>query len=260
MVKIGSLFAGIGGFELGFERAIQKAETLWQVEQNKYCQQVLSKHWPNAKIYNDVRDIKKGNVEPIDILLGGFPCQDLSLAGKGAGLNGKKSGLWWEMHRIIGEIRPRVVVMENVAAINIRGLDAVCGSLVDIGYDIEWTTISARQFGAPHMRKRWFGVAYSDGKRSQTINNFAVGFERKKTGVQLFTTGGRGSNSDDRKRNYWTENSRPHPIRRMDDGVSSRMDRHRIQALGNAIVPQCSEYIARCVLESGLIDDLLEEK
>jgi len=95
MIKIGSLFAGIGGFELGLERAIPGAETIWQVEQNKYCQSILKKHWPNATIYDDVRNITQHNVEAVDILCGGFPCQDISTAGKGRGLHGKKSGLWW---------------------------------------------------------------------------------------------------------------------------------------------------------------------
>jgi len=114
--KIGSLFSGIGGFELGLERAIP-SETIWQVEQDEYCQKVLKKHWPKARIYNDVRDINRETVEPVDILCGGFPCQDISIAGKGAGLNGKKSGLYWEMFRIIRDLRPRVIVMENVPAI-----------------------------------------------------------------------------------------------------------------------------------------------
>ena len=105
-LKIGSLFAGIGGFELGIERAIPGSETIWQVEQNKYCQSILQKHWPNAKIYDDVRNITKHNVEPVDILIGGFPCQSISVAGKQEGLeNEEKSGLYWEFHRIISELR-----------------------------------------------------------------------------------------------------------------------------------------------------------
>lgn len=158
--SIGSLFAGIGGFELGLERAIPGAYTLWQVEQEKYCKKVLSKHWPEATIYDDVRNITKNNTKQVDILCGGFPCQDISVAGKGEGLHGKKSGLWWEMHRIIEELQPRAVIMENVAAITIRGLGTVLGSLSEIGYDAEWCTIRASDFGAPHHRSRWFCIAY----------------------------------------------------------------------------------------------------
>jgi len=162
MIKIGSLFAGIGGFELGLERAIPNSETIWQVEQDKFCQRVLRKHWPQSKIYNDVREVSSHNLEPVDLLYGGFPCQDISIAGKGEGLHGKKSGLWWEMHRIIRDIRPRVIVLENVSAVTFRGGLSVIGSLTELGYSCEWGIISARQFGAPHLRKRWFCVAYSE--------------------------------------------------------------------------------------------------
>ena len=127
MYKIGSLFSGIGGFELGLERAIP-AETIWQVEQDKFCQRILKKHWPKAKIYNDVRNITKDNVEPVDILCGGFPCQDISIAGKTKGLKGEKSGLWWEMWRIISELRPRIAVLENVA------------NILRLGTDRDWET------------------------------------------------------------------------------------------------------------------------
>ena len=147
-LKIGSLFAGIGGFELGIERAIPGAETIWQVEKDKYCQSILKKHWPNAKIYDDVRNITKHNVEPVDILIGGFPCQSISVAGKQEGLqHEEKSGLWWEMWRIIGELRPRIVVMENVPNVLRLGGLHILGSLAEIGYDAEWTIISALQFG-----------------------------------------------------------------------------------------------------------------
>ena len=108
MIRIGSLFAGIGGFELGLERAISGSETIWQVEREPFCQKVLKKHWPNATIYDDVRTVGSHNLESVDILCGGFPCQDISTAGKGKGLEGEKSGLWFEMLRIISELRPRV--------------------------------------------------------------------------------------------------------------------------------------------------------
>lgn len=165
-MKIGSLFSGIGGFELGLEQSIKGAETVWQVEQDLFCQKVLQKHWPNATIYDDVTTVGKHNLEPVDLLCGGFPCQDLSVAGSGKGINeGEKSSLWWEMYRIIGELRPRYVVCENVPVLRIRGLDEVCGALAKIGYDAEWQIISCKDQGGPHRRDRIFIVAYTDSFR-----------------------------------------------------------------------------------------------
>lgn len=108
----GSLFVGIGGFDLGFERA--GMETAWQVETGKGCNRVLRRHWPNVARYKDVRECGKRNLGPVDVLSGGFPCQDLSVAGRRAGLAGERSGLWWEFHRIIAELNPAWVVIENV--------------------------------------------------------------------------------------------------------------------------------------------------
>lgn len=244
MIKIGSLFSGIGGFELGLERAIPKSETIWQVEQNTFCQKVLSKHWPNAKIYNDVRNITRDNVKPIDILCGGFPCQDISLAGKLRGLHGEKSGLWWEMLRIIGELAPKIIVLENVAAITIRGGCEVIGSLTEIGYCTEWTVISAKDFGAPHLRRRWFAVAYTDSascKRSR----ISIGVQQKDSDFDLSFS----------KERYWRQTSPVSALCGVDDGVPDRLD--RLRALGNAIVPQCSEWVGQQIVKSGLLQDML---
>ena len=167
MVRIGSAFSGIGGFELGLERAIPNSKTVWQIEQNAFCQKILRKHWADAKIYDDVREVGAHNLEPVDIFCAGFPCQDISVAGKGEGLNGKKSGLWWECFRIISELRPRIIVLENVSAVTFRGGREVVGSLTSIGYDTEWQVISAGMFGAPHIRKRWFLVGYASHTNKQ---------------------------------------------------------------------------------------------
>src|ERR1700678_1941479 len=112
----GSLFSGIGGFDLGFERAGIK--NVWQVEIDPYCQRVLAKQFPDAERFDDVRTVGRHNLKPVDIISGGFPCQDISTAGKRAGIaEGTRSGLWSEYARIIGELRPRFVVVENVAAL-----------------------------------------------------------------------------------------------------------------------------------------------
>jgi DNA (cytosine-5)-methyltransferase 1 len=268
-VKIGSLFAGIGGFELGIERAIPNSETIWQVEQNPFCQSILSKHWPKAKIYNDVRDITINNVEPVDVLLGGFPCQSISVGGKMEGLeNENKSGLWWEMWRIIGDIRPRVVIMENVANIIRLGGADVVGSLAKIGYDCEWTIISAKQFGAPHVRERWFCVAYTNSQRHQTSQNQSIRFEIRGEGIRSKSPGGAipqriptGTNTTG---GHWSRCKDQPIICGVDDGIPNWVDRttkrehnQRLQALGNAIVPQCSQWVGEQVLKSGLLDDLL---
>ena len=268
-IKLGSLFSGIGGFELGLERAIPGLETVWQVEQEPFCQKVLKKHWPNATIYNDVRDVNKNNVEPVDILCGGFPCQDISLAGKGEGLNGKKSGLWWEMQRIISELRPRIAVMENVPAITFRGLDSVLGSLSEIGYDAEWCIISAKDFGAPHLRKRWFCVAHPHGNgigeknkiragrppsticdRSSNVTN-ANGASIKRNGLPVRTRSKR-TELNIQIQNYWERFPSQPPLRDRNDGIPNRLA--RLRALGNAIVPQCSEWIGKQILNSGLLE------
>ena len=163
-ITIGSLFSGIGGLEYGLEAGLAAAgvstRTLWQVEQNDYARAVLARHWPNAERYTDVCDITASSVAPVDLLCGGFPCQDLSYAGKGAGLAGERSGLFFEMARIICELQPRVVVLENVPAITNRGLDVVLGTLAALGYDARWGGLRASEVGAPHRRERWFCVAW----------------------------------------------------------------------------------------------------
>jgi DNA (cytosine-5)-methyltransferase 1 len=249
MYKIGSLFSGIGGFELGLERAIP-AETIWQVEQDKFCQSILKKHWPKAKIFNDVRNITKDNVDPVDILCGGFPCQDISIAGKTRGLKGEKSALWWEMWRIISELRPRFIVLENVANIIRLGGREVVGSLAQIGYNAEWTTIKASDFGAPHRRERWFCIAYPSHKyfNRESISPFKMEeIQQRKTSTWAIDS----KLCRSEKERYWERHLHPSPFCRMDDGISNRVA--RLKALGNAIVPQCSQWIGEQIWNSGIL-------
>lgn len=163
-MRIGSLFAGIGGLELGLERA-GLGPVIWQVEQDEYCRRILARHWPDAARYDDVRTVGASSLEPVDLICGGFPCQDLSFAGKGAGLAGARSGLWSEFARIVRELRPRYVVVENVPALLARGLGVVLGDLAACGYDATWDCIPAAAVGAPHLRYRLFVVAYPQGLR-----------------------------------------------------------------------------------------------
>jgi DNA-cytosine methyltransferase len=168
VITIGSLFSGIGGLELGLERALG-AETIWQVEQEAYCRQVLAKHWPAAdRSITDVCEAGAGNLTKPDLICAGFPCQGISVAGLRRGLEDERSKLWWQLYRVLGELRPSIVVLENVPAIVSSGIaGVVVGCLSSIGYDCEWQIISAQQLGAPHIRRRWFCIGYlSDDSRN----------------------------------------------------------------------------------------------
>lgn len=160
---IGSVFSGIGGLELGLERA-GIGRVAWQVEIDPGAQKCLARHWPEAARYGDIREVRGECVKRVDVICGGFPCQDLSSAGKGAGLVGSKSGLWFEFARLIRELRPRVVIVENVPDLASRGLFRVLGDLAQAGFDAEWFTVSAEEAGAPHRRERLFIVAYTNGE------------------------------------------------------------------------------------------------
>lgn len=166
-LTIGSLFSGIGGLELGLERA-GLGPVLWQVERDEWCRAVLAKHWPGAERHDDVCTFANGTDVPrVDVICGGFPCQDISVAGRGAGLTGERSGLWREYARIIRHVRPRFVVVENVAALLARGLGDVLADLAACGYDAVWDCIPAAAVGAPHRRDRVFVVAFRQCDRLQ---------------------------------------------------------------------------------------------
>lgn len=257
MIKLGSLFAGIGGFDLGarwaFDRAGIPHEVLFQVEQNKYCQKILRKHWPDAQIFDDVRAVGRHNLPDVDILMGGFPCQDISQAGLQKGvINGRKSSLWFEMLRIIGELRPRIAVLENVPAIVRVGGPTVVGGLAEIGYGCEWQIVSARQFGAPHLRERWFCVAYPsriDGFRF-TLPACNVE-EAQKRNERAWATN--SAICRQKEGGYWQRHLYPSAFCNMDDGIPDRLA--RLKALGNAIVPQCSEYIFEYIIKNIIEND-----
>lgn len=281
MIKLGSLFSGIGGFELGAQMAFDDAgilhKTLWQVEQNKFCQKVLAKHWPDSKIYDDVRAITKDNVDPVDVLMAGFPCQDISTAGLKRGIyEGEKSSLWWEVWRLTRELRPRVLVLENVANIVRLGGADVLGSLASIGYDAEWSIISAKQFGAPHLRERWFCVAYTNNRSTcskiqtrraidtlrnnrddvtySTKENVQESSIHKRSMEPKIRTMRRSGQKDGiHKGHYWRQKAPKPVLCDVDDGISDRVA--RLKALGNAIVPQCSQYIFERIIKSGLLDE-----
>ena len=256
-MKIGSLFSGIGGLELGLERAIPGAEVIWQAERDPYCRDVLEKHWPKAKRYGDVRRIKGSEVERPDLLCGGFPCQGASSAGLGLGLEDHRTGLWIEFERLIGELDPRWVVLENVAAIRTRGLSRVLYGLAACGYDALWDCIPAAAVGAPHLRDRWFCIgwrspdAISDAVRVNLREQRERDREQRQEQrpSELGDDGPGGALAG-----HWRRalgQCSPWPVEpsvgRVADGVRDRA--HRLRALGNAVVPQCAEVVGRMIAE-----------
>lgn len=169
LMRIGSLFSGIGGLELGLERA-GLGHTAWQVEIDPFCRAVLAKHWPEAKRYEDITRVSGSDLGPVDVICGGFPCQDISSAGKGAGLSGARSGLWYQYLRLIGELKPKFVVIENVGSGARRWVDFVRSDLARAGYSSVPIPLSAFDVGAPHLRERIFIVAY--------LNSFSLRQQR----------------------------------------------------------------------------------
>jgi DNA (cytosine-5)-methyltransferase 1 len=157
-------FSGIGGFSLA-ARWLGGIETVQFVERDPYCQRILAKHWPTVPIYDDITTFQP-QPGSADVICGGFPCQDISTAGKQAGIKeGTRSGLFYELMRVVRLVGPRYVVLENVAAITSNGLDAVLGTLAEAGFDAEWACIPAADVGACHRRDRWWCVAYANGQR-----------------------------------------------------------------------------------------------
>lgn len=154
----GSLFSGIGGLDLAVEEVFG-AEPAWHCDVDPNAAKVMVHHWPGVPNLGDIQDVKWAEVPPVDIICGGFPCQDISSAGKRAGIaEGSRSGLWFRYADAIRDLRPRLVVVENVGALLVRGLDIVLGSLAEIGYDARWTCLRASVIGAPHQRNRLFLV------------------------------------------------------------------------------------------------------
>ncbi|MCP4813462.1 MAG: DNA cytosine methyltransferase, partial [Planctomycetaceae bacterium] len=189
-VTYGSLFAGIGGIDLGFDRA--GMECRWQVEMDEHALKVLEKHWKGVHRERDVRECGKHNLDQVDVIAAGFPCQDISYSGRGAGLDGDRSGLFFEVARLVCELRPKVVVLENVVALRTRGLDRVLGTLGEIGYDAEWHCIPAAAFGAAHIRDRIFILGYAN---STLIKGGGVsgGVQKEKPNTDCGSGGGEAS-------------------------------------------------------------------
>lgn len=171
MIRIGSLFTGIGLFDLGvlwgLALAGLRGEIAYQVEIDPFCRGVLARHFPRAIRFGDVTKVRGADLPSADVVLGSWPCQDLSVAGRGAGLDGARSGLWRDLARIVEETRPRAVCLENVAALTSRGLDRVVLDLERVGYHVAATLVRASDIGAPHRRERIFIMAHTPFERRQ---------------------------------------------------------------------------------------------
>lgn len=234
-MRVLDLFSGIGGMSLGLERAGMTTVAFCEIE--PFPRRVLAKHWPEVPCYDDIRTLTADVLEQdgiaVDVIAGGFPCQDLSVAGKGAGLGGDQSGLFFELLRLIREVRPQFVIMENVSALLNRGFGDVLGGLAACGYDAEWDCIPASFVGAPHNRDRIWIVAYpqrDEQPRTEPCFGKIGRMGRVKQPV-----------SWDR---YWQDAFSE--FRGMDDGLPRSVastDGYR-----NAVVPQIPEMIGRAIM------------
>ena len=244
----GSTFTGIGGFDLGFERI--GIETKWQVEIDPFCQKVLAKHWPNVQRYKDIRECGKHNLEVVDIISGGFPCQDVSGCGRRVGIEGGRSGLWNELYRITSELQPRYLVVENVRGLMRRGFGKVIGDLSAIGYDAEWEMLPASAFGAPHIRERMWIIAYPRQKQWYDTSTSSI-FEgyKESCGIEKIAYGYKYRmvpNIPIRVREDWWRTQST--MARSCHGIPDRLD--RVGSCGNSVIPQITEWLGRRIIEA----------
>lgn len=240
------LFSGIGGFSLGLERAGMRTVAFCEID--PHCRKILAKHWPGIPIIGDVH---AADFPRVDVITGGFPCQDLSESNvRGTGLAGPRSGLWRELLRAIRLVRPLYAIVENVAALLNRGMGTVLGDLAEIGYDAEWHCIPAATIGAPHIRDRVYivadpaegerrpldpaceRVAWSDAisQRPESSGRSAAVFEAAWGGDPIVVAD---------------------TLSRMDDGIRVRMD--GFDGCANAVLPQIPEAIGRAIMRASMV-------
>ena len=253
-------FSGIGGFSYAAEKLVGGFKTVAFVECEPYCQKVLKKHWPDVPIYDDIKTYKP---EPYSasVIVGGFPCTDISLAGKQAGIKKKtRSGLFYEIIRLIRLVRPKFIVLENVAAILSNGMGVVLGELASAGYDCEWVCIRASDVGGSHRRDRWWLIAYPNSKRghrteseiqtgrnttpscittnpdSKRLQGFRAKHELQKSSKERPST---WRNCGITLEQDWKRYISKPTLCRGDDGIPNWIHRSpRLKALGNSLCPQ----------------------
>ena len=280
-LTVGSLFSGIGGLDLGLERA--GMEVIWQSEIDPYCNKVLKKHWPEVINHGNIKDINWGTVQRPDIICGGYPCQPFSTAGKRKGTDDPRH-LWPWVRDAISALRPKFAILENVRGhLSMGGLQVI-GELAEIGYDTEWRVVSAAGVGAPHRRDRIIIVAYANNSRGGTpqCGTHADGPQEIKEQTNISQSGlgrcskdvantnarkivGRfGGDATNRSKVFSQRNNQrgtqshegwqwwetEPDVGRVADGIPCRVD--RLRGLGNAVVPQVAEYIGRLVMAAEL--------
>lgn len=265
-LRVLDLFSGLGGISLGLERT-GGFETVAFCEIAEFPRRVLKKHWPEVRCYDDVKSLSADVLErdgiSVDVISGGFPCQDISVAGVGAGISeGTRSGLWSEIARLVGELRPEFVIVENVANLLSGPSDRpggwfgrVLGDLAELGYDAEWENIPASALGAPHRRERVWIVAYPQRVGVQGLHTFRSHEEGS------WTEGHESQRRTDRLRldvraaasagvaRDWEDWSQPRLVG-VDDGFPRWLVRGASKGFGNSVVPQIPEILGRAILRA----------
>lgn len=235
MLTFGSLFSGIGGIDLGLQRAGWSCR--WQVENDPFRCSILERHWPDVERHGDIREVDFAKLAPVDLIAGGFPCQPVSGAGKRQAQSDER-WLWPEFARAIRELRPGFALIENVAGLLDRGFGDVLSDLARSGYDAEWQLLPAAIVGAPHIRSRLWTVAYAAEGRFRQQAHIEAGapfvFSRRVLDTVRAEAGGS---------QHWRAES---GLVRMVDGLSNGMG-NEIAALGDAVVPQAAEFMGRVV-------------
>jgi DNA (cytosine-5)-methyltransferase 1 len=265
-MRVLDLFSGIGGFSLGLERAGFRTVAFCEID--AHCQAILREHWPDVPILGDVR---ADTFPDADVICGGFPCQDISYAGRRAGLSGERSGLFWEMLRAVRLVRPRHVIVENVAALSTDGMDEVLGAMARERYDAEWDCISANDCKAPHGRPRCW-IAFTDAHRFEREAREREGIRRRVGQPEENASTGADAHcprqlqpfglfgyvwrriADGATRAFWECDwqTKFETLRGMDDGVPTRLDRSRdsrsVARLGNAVLPIIPQLIGEALM------------
>lgn len=240
-LKVLDLFSGIGGFSLGLERT-GGFDTVAFCEIDPFCQRVLAKHWPEVPCYDDIQTLDADTLASdgidVDIICGGFPCQDVSTAGRKTGISGTRSGLWDDYARLIGELQPKFCIVENVTGLLDAGMGVVLGDLAALGYDADWGCLPASAVGLPHSRERVWIVAYPAGIGQSKPGHLWQNACRNPPQASWKATDA----VDALRRGTVPALCREH------DGRSKRLDKSRLTALGNAVVPQIPELIGRAIL------------
>ena len=276
-LTVGSLFSGIGGLDLGLERA--GMNVIWQSEIDPYACQVLKKHWPEEPNHGNIKEINWRNVVRPDVICGGYPCQPFSTAGKRNGTDDPRH-LWPWVREAISQLRPSYAILENVRGHVSLGLSTVLGEMASIGYDAEWQIVPAASVGAPHRRDRIIIIAYpvrqlADTDDSRCLHGQSKIFTANRWANALSIIGSSRKNVANTTQQH--SNGEPHYARnserpktlsqsrdgsrpqgasdwqtepdvgRVANGVSHRMD--KLRGLGNAVVPQVAELIGRMVTD-----------